>query len=227
METRNTPPSTSIAMMRANSLASLAQSEMEALILSGALKPGDRLGEAEMAERLGVSRGPVREAFRALEEQGLVRIEKNRGVFVRQVTIAEADETYAVRAVLEGLAGQTLALRASQHEHGTLQTFLASMKEAASKRSMKEYADLNVRFHQFIVDASGNGKLKEIYDGIIMTLTMYRNTTLVRGNSLEVSLMEHSRIVNAICSGDPVEARQAMIDHVESSQRRMHATQDD
>ena len=100
-----------IALMKAHSLASLAQAEIEALIFAGALAPGERLGEAEMAERIGISRGPIREAFRALGEQGLVQVEKNRGVFVRQISVEEADETYAVRSALEGLAGQILAQR--------------------------------------------------------------------------------------------------------------------
>src|SRR5436190_12898410 len=80
----------SIALVRSNSLPSLVQRELERMILAGELGAGKKLNEAAVAERLGVSRGPVREAFRALEASGLVRLEKNRGVFVRQVGIGEA-----------------------------------------------------------------------------------------------------------------------------------------
>ncbi|NBX15433.1 MAG: GntR family transcriptional regulator, partial [Betaproteobacteria bacterium] len=81
-----------IAMLQTNSLTGAVQQEIERLINAGELGPGDKLTEAVMAERLGVSRGPVREAFRVLEEAGLVRLEKNRGVFVRQVPLEEALE---------------------------------------------------------------------------------------------------------------------------------------
>jgi DNA-binding transcriptional MocR family regulator len=83
-----------IAMLRASSLASAVQQEIERMIFTGELGPGDKLTEAFLAERLGVSRGPVREAFRVLEEAGLLQLEKNRGVFVRQIPIEEALEIF-------------------------------------------------------------------------------------------------------------------------------------
>jgi len=94
-----TPP-TEIETLRGNSLASLTQREIERMIVSGELAVGARLNGSDIADTLGVSRGPVREAIRALDEAGLVRVEKNRGVFVRQVTLEEADQIYEVRAAL-------------------------------------------------------------------------------------------------------------------------------
>src|SRR5262245_54161957 len=91
---------TTLALLRDRSLASAAQEEIEKLILSGDLPAGSKIGEAEMALRLGISRGPVREAFRGLEEVGLVRFEKNRGVFVREIDLAEAEQNYVVRGAL-------------------------------------------------------------------------------------------------------------------------------
>ncbi len=104
------PPATAtIEMLRENSLATLAQRELERQIISGEIAVGTKLNEADIAGSLGVSRGPVREAFRALDQAGLVRVEKNRGVFVRQVSLAEANEIYEVRAALEGLIGRLAA----------------------------------------------------------------------------------------------------------------------
>jgi DNA-binding GntR family transcriptional regulator len=100
-----------IDVVRRHSLTALVRDEIERHIIEGALAPGDKLNEADWATRLQVSRGPVREAFRALEQAGLVRTEKNRGVFVRTVSLAEADEIYAVRAVLEEAACRMLASR--------------------------------------------------------------------------------------------------------------------
>ncbi|MBM3355961.1 MAG: GntR family transcriptional regulator, partial [Betaproteobacteria bacterium] len=100
-----------IELLQQTSLAALVQREIERRILEGALAPGAKLNEADLAGELRVSRGPVREAFRGLEQSGLVRTEKNRGVFVRQVSLDEANEIYEVRAALEGMVGRLAAKR--------------------------------------------------------------------------------------------------------------------
>ena len=102
------PPHT-ITVLQTNSLPGLVQREIERMILAGELAAGAKLNEVAIAELLGVSRGPVREAFRALEESGLVRLEKNRGVFVRQIAVEEADEIYELRAVLDEFVGRRVA----------------------------------------------------------------------------------------------------------------------
>ncbi len=98
-----------IALVQSSSLPMLVQKELERMILAGDLPAGSKLNEAAIAELLGVSRGPVREAFRALEESGLVRLEKNRGVFVRQIDVDEADEIYELRSVLDEFVGRRVA----------------------------------------------------------------------------------------------------------------------
>ena len=91
-----------IRLLREHSLSSLVERELERQIISGEIASGSKLNETDIAEELGVSRGPVREALRALEQVGLVYNEKNRGVFVRQISIEEADQIYEVRAALDG-----------------------------------------------------------------------------------------------------------------------------
>src|SRR6478752_6432900 len=105
-----------IAVMQTNSLPGLVQRELERMILAGDLPAGAKLRETEVASMLGVSRGPVREAFRALEESGLVRLEKNRGVFVREIGVDEADHIFELRAVLDEFAGRRVAEKASAAE---------------------------------------------------------------------------------------------------------------
>ena len=100
------PHGAALDLLREQSLTSLVQRELERRIEAGELAPGAKLNEVDVAADLRVSRGPVREAFRALEQAGLVRTEKNRGVSVRQVSLQEADEIYEVRAALEALIGQ-------------------------------------------------------------------------------------------------------------------------
>src|SRR5271165_4538134 len=99
MKTQALPPD--IELLQHHTLTSLVQREVERMILQGDIASGAKLNEAELANRLGVSRGPVREAFRALEETGLVQMEKNRGVFVRQISVHEAHEIYELRAAFD------------------------------------------------------------------------------------------------------------------------------
>jgi len=102
-------PHPTIELLRTASLSSAAQQEIERMILDGEIGPGSKLTEAWLSERLGVSRGPIREAFRMLEESGLVRQEKNRGVFVRDIPLEEALEIYDLRAAMDELVGRRLA----------------------------------------------------------------------------------------------------------------------
>ncbi len=107
---------TTLQLVQSNSLPALVQVEIEQLILRGDLAIGQRINESELAARFGTSRGPIREALRALEESRLVRSEKNRGVFVREISVAEADEIYDVREALDQLIGQRVAERATPEQ---------------------------------------------------------------------------------------------------------------
>ena len=102
---------TAIALVRSTSLSTLVEAEVTRMILTGELGAGQQIKELAIAARLGVGRSSVREALRALEAAGMVRIEKNRGAFVRAVDEAEAREMYMIREQLEGLAGRLLAAR--------------------------------------------------------------------------------------------------------------------
>ena len=125
------PPAATIALVQSSSLPALVQKEIERMILAGEFAAGAKLNEAVVAELLGVSRGPVREAFRALEESGLVRLEKNRGVFVRQISVEEADEIYEVRAALDEWVGRRLAQIATAEQLKQLRAIVDRMDRAA------------------------------------------------------------------------------------------------
>ncbi len=105
------PMQGALRVLREESLNTLVRQEIERRIVSGTLAAGEKLNEMDFSSALGVSRGPVREAFRALEQAGLVRTEKNRGVFVREISLEEADQIYEVRAALEAMIGQLAAQR--------------------------------------------------------------------------------------------------------------------
>jgi phosphonate utilization transcriptional regulator len=195
------------------------------MIVAGDLPAGAKLTEASVAELLGVSRGPIREAFRALQETGLVRFEKNRGVYVRQISIDEADQIYEVRAALDAFAARKLAGSASPAQVRALRALLARMDRAAAESDVETYSELNVAFHDKLVSFAGNSKLLATYRRLVNELALFRRTTLARAGTLPTSTREHRAIVDAIAAGDADGAARALHDHVMASRERMHRTQ--
>ena len=212
-----------IDVVRRHSLTALVREAIERNIIEGVLVPGAKLNEADWAARLQVSRGPVREAFRALEQAGLVRNEKNRGVFVRVVSLAEADEIYAVRAVLEEAACRMLASSIDAAQLAELRKQIDAMRSALDAHDDGAYARANVAFHDGIVAAAGNGKLYETYRRLVCELSLFRHAALVvRADAMERSLSEHRAILTALASRDPEHAAALMRAHVNGGRQRAH-----
>jgi phosphonate utilization transcriptional regulator len=208
-------------------LAARVHQELEREILAGNLAPGAKLVEEDVADRLRVSRGPVREAFRALEQAGLVRMQKNRGVFVREVSLKEADEIYEVRAGLDELIGRVVAERLTAAQLAQMRDLLARMEVAARTEDVDGYYPLNVAFHDLLARATGNGTLVASYRILVNQLHLYRRETLARGpGSFATSTREHQLIVDDLAAGDGILAGQLLYDHAMESRERLHATLD-
>jgi DNA-binding GntR family transcriptional regulator len=193
-----TPINDAIAQLQGNSLAGLVQNEVERMILAGELQPGAKLTESILAAQLGVSRGPVREAFRMLDEAGLVRTEKNRGVFVRCVALEEALEIFELRAVMEMYIGRKLA-------------------ETCTAAQVKHRH--NLAFHDTLLELAGNAKFTANYRRLIKELSLIRRKNL-DVESMVVYTREHRQIVKAIAARDAEAAGRAMFDHVMNSRER-------
>lgn len=213
-----------IGMLQSNSLPLLVRNEIERMILTGRVEAGAKLNEVAIAEYLGVSRGPVREAFRTLEESGLVRLTRNRGVFVRKISVAEADDIFAVRASLEELIGRTLARCITPTQLKSLNDLSDQMGEAVASGQMAHYIALNFEFHDQLALFTGNGKLLDIYRRLVKELTLFRHQTLAHQETLPVSLAEHRSIIDRIAAGDGDAAGRALVAHVTASCKRMHTT---
>ena len=213
-----------IALLQTHSLTSAVQAEIERLILSGELAPGAKLTEAMLAERLGVSRGPIREAFRTLEEAGLVRLEKNRGVFVRSIPLQEAMEIYDLRAMVDESAGRALAQRIAPDQLKQLRTMVEQMerlvKNGHDTSASDDYHALNLAFHDCIVDFVGNRKLIDLYRRLVNELSLFRRANLADGRQIPVSVQEHRAILKAIAAGDADGAAAALRAHVLESKER-------
>ena len=221
---RRDPPATALELLREQSLATLAQQELERRIVSGEFAAGAKLNEVDVATALGISRGPVREAFSALSQAGLVRVEKNRGVFVRQVSLEEASEFYEVRAALEGLIGKLAARRIAIDEIELLRGVVRRMQLVQKSRKADEYFALNVEFHDLLARAARNNALLANYRGVVNQLDLYRRATISRSlDNIPLSTAEHEAIVNAVSARDEARAEALLTQHVLVSRERLHA----
>jgi phosphonate utilization transcriptional regulator len=209
-----------IALLQSSSLTTLVQQEIERAILQGEFAPGSKLIEATLAQTMGVSRGPVREAFRMLEEAGLVRNEKNRGVFVRDIPIDEAVEIFDLRAAMDELVGRKLAKDITPAQLKEIKGLGDAMEKAVKAEDAYNYHLLNLKFHDRLVEMAGNSKLTAIYRKLIKELSLFRRLNLADGWLLPISAGEHRLIIKAIASGDPEAAAKAMFDHVMDSKER-------
>jgi DNA-binding GntR family transcriptional regulator len=212
-------PVAALRLRRSESLASLVRKELERMIVSGALSAGDRINESALADRLGVSRGPIREACRSLEQSRLVEVVVNRGTFVRQISLADALEIYDVRAALFGMAGQLLAASPTPAALGKLSALVERMGAAVS--DLDAYYPLNVAYHNALVDLCGNRRLAETYRGLAQELHLFRRRGLVGEGSIAASHAEHRTILDAIRARDGERARRAMTEHILTGKARL------
>lgn len=216
-------PLSQLEILQTRSVPDLVREEIVRLIMTGELTAGDKLNELEFAQRFRVSRAPIREAFRALEEAGLVKLEKNRGVFVREITQPEAQELYELRATLAEMAGRQLAARITAAELAELDGWLVRLSQAASHGDMARYFGLNIGFHDRMVEMTGNATLLEVYRMVIGRMHLMRRHNFSVSLGSEKSQAEHRAIVEALKTGDPVRAGAAMHAHVTNGYRRLCA----
>jgi DNA-binding GntR family transcriptional regulator len=203
---------------RSETLSSLVAEELERMIIRGELQAGDRINESALAQMFSISRGPIREACRSLEKSNLVRVVTNRGVFVREMSVAQAAEIYDVRAHLFGLAGRLAASRISLREVSELRAMVAEMQGA---KDIDTYYPLNVTFHARLVELSGNKRVAELYNALSKELHLFRRRGLVEHDSMVLSNQEHMRIVEALRDHSCDLSERTMADHVLAGKARL------
>jgi DNA-binding GntR family transcriptional regulator len=184
-------------------------------ILSGEFEPGERLVETRIAQELGTSQAPVREALRDLELLRLVESQPFRGARVRAVTREEMAEIYPVRAALEEVAARETAARLDPVTDARLEAEVEAMRRAASAGDPRDHAEHDVEFHRLIVEASGNRTLFEVW-----TSLRVEARTLMTLLKTELDLQElaemHQDVLDALRSGDAHTAGSVVRAHVES-----------
>ncbi|MBV9783173.1 MAG: FCD domain-containing protein [Acidisphaera sp.] len=210
-----------LELLQSRTLPGLVQEEIVALVKLGRLQAGARLPEASLAAQLNVSRPTLREAFRALEESGLVQLRKNRGAFIREISEAEALELYEVRAGLDELAGRLLALRLTEQQVAELRRLQEQQERIVRRRAVDEYFGVNIAFHDRVVEMTGNATLHRLYRRVIDQMHLLRRHSLSDSKGLRISVAEHAAIVEALVRRDPEAAASSMRRHVMSGHERM------
>src|SRR3954453_3643034 len=164
---------------------------LRAEILSGRLEPGAELAEVALSEQLGVSRGPLREAIGRLASEGLVTVRPRRGAVVRSLSKEEFLELYEVREALEMMAVRLAVPRLRKEDFEELQRLNETMAQHAERDAVPQFFEANVAFHARLLEASGNGKLQELYRQLLGQLGRYRLRSLTLRGNLHRSVAEH------------------------------------
>ena len=187
---------------------------LEEEILTGVLRPGDRLEELQLADRFGVSRTPIREALFQLSAAGLIEQRPRRGTFVAEIGPRRLMEMFDVMAELEAMCARLAARRATPEELAAIRQAHVGCAKAAERGDCDGYYYENEVFHERIRAASRNEFLVEQADTLQKRLKAYRRLQLRARDRLRASFAEHDSIVKAIESGDAEAAADAMRDHV-------------
>ena len=190
-------------------------------IRSGILKPGEWLKENDLADELLVSRTPVREAIRKLEQEGYVVTVPRRGAYVASVSIRDINEIFEIRAALEALACELAAERITDEEQERLERLLVGIGRAIEEHDMERIVRTDIEFHELLYQAARNERLLVIIGNLREQLTRFRSASMSFPGRLKETLEEHREIVDAIAQGDVQGAKQAAEAHMEKAERTL------
>lgn len=195
-------------------LADRIRRTLEADISSGRLEPGSKLDEQELAEQFGVSRTPVREAFRLLAASHLVELRGRQGAVVRTISAQILIEMFQVMAELEGLCARLAARRASPAQLGRIEAIHKRLEEVSASGDVDLFYDVNQEFHEAVYEASCNGFLADQTRRLRNQVAAYRRRVTHRPSRIPKTLKEHGEVIAAIRVHDDEAAQRAMRDHV-------------
>ncbi|MCR5029982.1 MAG: GntR family transcriptional regulator [Selenomonadaceae bacterium] len=216
-----------LAPIRLDSYQPLREVVCETLrdaVRRGVLQPGERLMEIQLAEELGVSRTPVREAIRKLEMEGYVIMMPRRGTYVADLSIRDVNEVFEIRTSLESLASGLAAERITEDELEKLQRLLVEIGAHIKNGDMESIVRTDTEFHDLLYQASRNKRLVGIISNLREQLTRFRTTSMSYPGRLKATLEEHRNIVEAIAQGDEKAARKAAEHHMEKSEQTLLAS---
>ncbi|KPU44199.1 HTH-type transcriptional regulator McbR [Oxobacter pfennigii] len=190
-------------------------------ILDGKYQSGDSLVETKLAEELGVSRTPIREAIRQLELEGLVDSVPNKGVIVKGITEKDIEDIYTIRKVLEGLAAKWAVEKFTEEELTELKDIFDLMEFYTRKNDIEQVAKLNTRFHEVIFKATKSSVLQNILTDFQYYVQWVRYESLRTPGRPQEALEEHKQIIDAFINRDAENAERLVTQHIINSSRNL------
>jgi DNA-binding GntR family transcriptional regulator len=199
-------------------LRDLVLDAIRAAIMNGTLQPRERLMEIQMAEELGVSRTPIREALRKLELEGFIVMVPRKGAYVSDLSFKDIADVFEIRAALEGLAAGLAAERITEEELERLERLLVEKQEAITQDDIGKLVEVDTKFHELMYQASRNVRLGSIISNLREQIQRFRLRSLSYPGRNKLSLEEHKKIVEAIQARDSQLARQLAQEHIENAE---------
>jgi len=187
-------------------------------IISGILRPGERLMEIQLAEELGVSRTPIRETIRKLELEGFVVMVPRKGAYVAGISLKNIADVFEVRASLEALAAGLAAERITDEELEELERILVKKAEYLEKGSLHEFVNSDTEFHDTLYRTSRNKRLVQILSNLQDEIHRFRSVSLAFPGRMHEALDEHRKIVEAVGDRDIARAQSLAWEHIENAE---------
>jgi DNA-binding GntR family transcriptional regulator len=166
-------------------------------IMRGLLKPGERVAEPELADRFGISRTPIREAFRQLESEGYLTVIPRKGAVVVSFSERDVEEFYAIKSILEGYAARMAAVKLTAKEIDRLSAINEKLRGLAQSGDVKHFFKVHNDFHDLFTKAAGNDKLYDLISNLMAKFQRLRIASLSVPGRMDVSVQEHERIIQA------------------------------
>lgn len=173
-------------------------------IMSGALKPGEKVAEPELAARFGISRTPIREAFRQLESEGYLSVIPRKGALVASFSAKDVEEFYAIKSILEGYAARKACSRLSTREINKLEAINDKLREIAEEGDVRHFFKVHNNFHDMFIKGAGNEKLHDMIAALLKKFQRLRLASLSKPGRMQISVEEHEKIIEAFRSRDAV-----------------------
>lgn len=190
-------------------------------IITGKLTPGERLMEIQLAEELGVSRTPVREAIRKLELEGFLVMVPRKGAYVAGISMKDVVDVFEVRAALEALAAGLAAERITEEELDQLERSIVSISEVSDGGNLEVVVERDTGFHDIIYKASRNEKLVQFIINLKEQIQRFRATSLAQPGRTKMALEEHKQIVEALSERNVELASELARQHIENAENSM------
>ena len=208
-----TPASGSAQDALSTPLHDLLVGKLRTLLLNGELPDGSRIPEAELCQRFGVSRTPLREALKVMAAEGLVTLRPNRGAMVAPISLDAIGPIFELKGALERLIGLLIPERANAEDIAALETLHAALKDALARHDRTAYTRINFAFHQRLAHSTRNPLLAQNYEALQQKIWRYRFAVNEFSERLSESYQEHERIMVALRAGTRLDLAERLEEH--------------